>query len=98
MAKNTRSTTLPVARVRDARLRAPGEQALANARGTASRSALKAFAQLLELQRASLHLQLRRTVETAQQFQLKQHLAARLGTALDPHRVRDRRRFIGERA
>jgi hypothetical protein len=53
-----------IARVSDARLCAPGEQALASAIGAARHSALKAFAQLFHLQRASLRVKLWRAFET----------------------------------
>ena len=91
-------TPLPIARVGDPWLCAPGEQTLSGAIGAARRRASKAFAQLFELQRTPLRLELRRTFETEQQFQLEQYFAARFGIALDPRYVRGGRGFIDERA
>ena len=91
-------TALTIPRISDSWLRAPSEQALAIGTGAARGSALKALAQLSQLQRASLRLKVWRAFETEQQFQLEQHFAAQFGTALDPQHVRGRRGFIAKRA
>jgi len=68
-------TALPIARVSDTWLRAPSKQVLASGIG-AARRALKAFAQLFQLQRTSLRLKLQRAFKTDPQFQLEQYFAA----------------------